>query len=105
MIRVVTVVMACVALLTPSVLELVGVLPASYVFEAGRMVIVPQMHELPRVTSTALLVTANLALTIVPCIFIGKLRASLTAAQRQVHVHLWHFRRLSDELINAGKPG
>jgi hypothetical protein len=62
--------MGCVALAAVSLYELVE--PTSYLFEAGHIVIVPRMHELPRTPSILLLVFASVAMTVVPCVFISK---------------------------------
>jgi serine/threonine-protein kinase len=94
-----------VALVGPVLLEVAGVLPASYLFENGTIVIVPQLHELPRTGSLALMLCASLAMMIVPCVFIGRLRAALNVAQRQLLVQHWHFRRLGDQLTGAVTPG
>jgi hypothetical protein len=47
------------------------------------------------------LLGGSLAITVVPCLFIGRMRARLSAAERQSAIQLWHFRRLAHELIGA----
>jgi serine/threonine-protein kinase len=82
-------------------LELVGVLPASYSFEGGRMTVLPQLSYLPELPLTGLLTIANLLLALVPAVFVGILREQLTRAQTRQLVQTWHFRRLGDDLIRA----
>ena len=91
-----------IAILAPLVLELAGILPSSYLFEDGRMIVVPQMHELPRLMTFAFLATANVAVALVPAIFVARLRAELTRTQERELVQAWQFRRLPAELIRAG---
>jgi serine/threonine-protein kinase len=96
--------MGIVAIAAPMLLELAGVLPPSYLFEDGRIVIVPQMHALPRTESIALLLSTSIAMTIVPCVFIGRLRVALTQAQRQLLLQAWNFRQLGGQLVDAAPP-
>ena len=90
-----------IALVTPLLLEVVGVLPASYVFADGRMQIVPQLHELPEHGSMVMLAVAYVASLLVPGIFIGRMRVALTAAQEELHKKEWHYKRLGGELIST----
>jgi serine/threonine-protein kinase len=94
-----TLIMGSVAIVLPLALELVGVLPSSYRFEHGTMVIVPQVIELPQVGSLVLLVSSTLAMTVIPSFFIARLRAQLSEAERRQLVRAWHFRRLGDEMM------
>ncbi len=91
------VVLCCATILVPVAFEALGVLPASYVFEAGRLSIVPHVHAFPRVGTLAFLVTACVAMTIVPSMFVGRMRRALSEAEERLHVQAWHFRRLAGE--------
>ena len=88
-----------VAMTVPMLLELVGVLPASYLFEAGRWIVVPQLQELSRTGTVGLLMVANASMVIVPCVFIAKLRGDLSDVQTRQLVQNWQLRRLGDELV------
>jgi hypothetical protein len=92
---------AVVALVVPLLLEVVGVVPASYRFEDGVITVLPQLNEIPRDLSIAVLFGASLLALIVPCVFIAKLRSELTALQVQQIQQAWQFRRVGDELIGA----
>jgi hypothetical protein len=99
------------ALVAPLLLELGGLVPASYRFEGGVITVLPQLNELPRDLSIAVLFGASLLTLIVPCVFISKLRRELTEVQVQQLQQAWQFRRVGDELIgsklhsgNAGMP-
>jgi hypothetical protein len=102
--RLATGAMGLVAMVVPMLLELAGVLPASYRFADGAMVILPQMHELPAGASIGLLLGTSLAMLIVPCMFIARLREALSEAQTRWLLQAWHFRRLGDQLIDATAP-
>ena len=83
------------ALVVPILLELAGVLPASYSFEAGRWLVEPQMIELPRLGTQLLLMLTNIAMIIVPCMFIAKLRSDLSDVQARQLTQAWQFKRLA----------
>jgi serine/threonine-protein kinase len=86
------------ALIVISTLELI--VPTSYRSIDGTFVVLPRMHELPRTESIIVLTVASIAMTIVPCVFIGRIRAALNAAQRQILTQAWQFRRFGEDLIN-----
>jgi serine/threonine protein kinase len=88
-----------VAMILPVVLELLGVLPSSYSFTAGRMVVEPHVVALPETGTIAVLAVANIAMLVVPALFIARLRGDLSIAQTRQLVQTWQFRRLGDELV------
>jgi serine/threonine-protein kinase len=91
-----------IAMLAPIVLELAGVVPSSYLFENGRMILVPQLTELPQLLTFGFLGIANVGAALVPALFVGRLRAELTRTQERELVQAWTFRRLPIELMRAG---
>jgi hypothetical protein len=92
---------ACVALTIVAFIELFH--PASYAASAGAIVILPRMHELPRTASIILLLGTSLGMTIVPSLFIGRIRSALNDAQRQILVQAWQFRRFGEDLISTSR--
>ncbi len=84
-----------VAMVAPLLLEVIGVLPASYAFEGGVWTILPQTVELPRFGTLALLGCANAAMIIVPAMFIAQLRGDLTAVQARQLTQAWQFKQLA----------
>ena len=62
----------------------------------------PQLNELPRLMTFGFLALANVTVTLVPAIFVARLRSELTRAQERQLVQAWQFRRLPAELIRAG---
>ncbi len=78
-----------------------GVLPGSYAFEDGKLVVLPQMVELPRLGTFAFIALANLGLGVSPAIYVARLRAELTSAQQRELLQAWRLRRLPEELMRA----
>jgi serine/threonine-protein kinase len=88
-------------MVAPVVLELAGVLPSSYTFEGGKLIVLPQMMELPRAGTFAFVTLANVALGLAPAIFVARLRSELTGAQQRELLRAWRLRRLPEELMRA----
>lgn len=99
--RLVSALLAVVALALPVILEVVGVLPTAYVFEHGTWTILPQIIELPPRATVTFLTLANIAMVVVPCMFISRLRADLSAAQQHQAIQAWHFRRVAADLVGV----
>ncbi len=85
---------ACLIVGVPTLLEWGGVLPASYLFSAGEMSIVPQMHELPAAPTGLLLLVASIVTIATACVFVGRIRRALSAAQLRLQLTAWHLERL-----------
>lgn len=78
----------------PMGLELYGILPPSYVFEGGRVIIDPHLTALPRTATLAFLVLATVAAIVVPPLLIARTRDSLRAAERDLFVQAWQLEQL-----------
>jgi serine/threonine-protein kinase len=91
--------LGCIALTVVALVELA--VPHSYVQAGDGLLILPSLHELPRNASIILLLTTSLGMTIVPCLFIGRIRQALNEAQRQILVQAWQFRRFGEDLITT----
>jgi hypothetical protein len=92
-------ILGCVVLVAVATLELVN--PASYIQVGEALAIMPRTHDLPREGSIMLLLCASLAMTIVPCLFIGRIREALNQAQRQILTQAWQFRRFGEDLVQT----
>jgi eukaryotic-like serine/threonine-protein kinase len=101
--RIAGAVMAAVSIVAPALLEWAGWLAPSYIFNAGRWTIVPQLIELPELGTHVLLLLANLGMIIIPCLFIAKLRESLGEAQLRLAVQAWHFKQMGARLIGRAE--
>jgi serine/threonine-protein kinase len=87
---------ATLAMIAPMMLELAGVLPSSYVYDHGRMVILPQLIELGQGGSIAVLLGASVLSLVAPAVFVGQVRDRLNQAERRLLLQAWHFRRLGE---------
>ncbi|HWO24961.1 MAG TPA: serine/threonine-protein kinase [Kofleriaceae bacterium] len=88
-------------MLAPLGLELAGVIPSSYVFEDGKISVLPQMTGLPERATLAFAALANVGAGVAPAIFVARLRGDLTDAQKRELLRAWQLRRLPEELMRA----
>ncbi|HVK85864.1 MAG TPA: serine/threonine-protein kinase [Kofleriaceae bacterium] len=86
------------AMMLPFLLEQAGVLPASYAFEHGVWLIRPQAVALAANTQW-FIALMHLAMIVVPCVFIAKLRSELSEVQARHLVQAWHYRRLAGKAV------
>ena len=98
--RTTTMLLSVVAVCIPMVIELVRGAGA-YVFGGGTITILPQALELPRGLTFALLIGTTATMTVVPSLFISRLRTTLSDLQLQQLLRAWHLRRLPEELIRS----
>jgi hypothetical protein len=95
--RVVIVVLNCLAIAVPTVLQWLGLVPSSYVFAHGALTIQPVMLYLPPVPTHLFLLVSNVALVITGCAMMARFRNTLTAAEERLHVQAWQLRQLVPE--------
>jgi serine/threonine-protein kinase len=96
---------AAIAMLLPLVLEWTGVLPPSYAFRDGTIVLLPRMVSFPAGISTlAVLVSSALGIALLPPILVARVTDEARTAERRVFTHLWHLRQfIPDEARGAAK--
>jgi len=83
--RLVIYVSACLAVLVPFALELAGVMPQSYRFDAGGLSLLPHIAEFPELPTTVLLIFASLFVVLIPSTLVGRAVEELRRAEvRQV---------------------
>jgi eukaryotic-like serine/threonine-protein kinase len=85
---------AWLALLVPLLLERIGVLPPSYSFTDGQVVLFPGMVELRPGPTLLFLTIVNLSMVLTGTVSAGRLKATLTEAQRRLHLQSWQLRQL-----------
>src|SRR5690606_35261563 len=93
--------LGCAGVALPTLGEWLGVLPSSYVFEDGRMVIVPQLADLSPVASTVTLVFSSLALVIGASVLIVIGRRVLIDTERRLMLQTWTLRQLVPDEARA----
>ncbi len=96
---------ACGSVVFPVVLEWLGVLPTSYLFENGRLVVVPQMASFPKWPSTIALMTFHVMVIVSTWRLTARVRATLTAAEEIVSVQAWHLRQVVPQSLTRTVAG
>ncbi|MDB4993241.1 MAG: Serine/threonine protein kinase PrkC, regulator of stationary phase [Myxococcaceae bacterium] len=81
----------------PLSLEWLGVLPASYAFDANGMLIVPHLCNLPATPTLLFLVTMVNVLPLWAIVGIRRIRNALTAAEGRLALQAWQLRQLVPE--------
>ncbi|MDI1437541.1 protein kinase domain-containing protein [Polyangium sorediatum] len=92
-------------LLVPLGLELLGVIPRSYMFQNGTMVILPQGVSLPEVPTLVALTLGSVFLIVAPSVIMGRVQLALREAEMRSAMQAWHLRQLlPDEARSATPP-
>ncbi|MBI2388436.1 MAG: hypothetical protein HYV09_02360 [Deltaproteobacteria bacterium] len=82
------------AFLVPLALELLGVLPPSFRFEGGRLLIGSRVAALDPVPTMLLLTGLNVALLAIPSLIVARAHDDAEQAKERLAAHLWHLRQL-----------
>ena len=78
----------------PFLLQTFGALPAPYVFENGKMTVIPLMTEFPQLRTEIYLLLASVAVIVAPTVVLGRVRATMNAAEEKAFLHTWNLQRL-----------
>jgi eukaryotic-like serine/threonine-protein kinase len=82
------------AIIVPLMLELAGIVPPSFVFEHGRLTLLPRLVDIPPTPTLLLLVIGNIAMVLVPALIVGRLRDQALDTRRELVAHLARLRQL-----------
>jgi len=89
------------AVLVPMMLEGIGLLPPSYEFRDGVLVILPRMHEFPKTATIVFLSYIGLGHIISISMIMGRMHEARVAALHRLHMHTWQLKQLvSDDRQN-----
>jgi hypothetical protein len=93
-------ILCCLAMVVPAVLEYAGVLPRTVTVQEGAIVIrtIGTLREGPAII---FLVIAGISMTLSSCFFVGSIRGALVRAERRLHLHAWHVQRMMPEGLSA----
>ncbi|MDI3291143.1 serine/threonine-protein kinase [Polyangium sp. 15x6] len=91
-------------MLVPLGLELLGVIPRSYAFENGHMVVLPQGVSLPEVPTLVSLTIGSVFLIVAPSVIMGRVQLSLREAEMRSAMQAWHLRQLLPEEARSATP-
>jgi serine/threonine protein kinase len=92
--QVAVIALGCVGVAVPAVGEWLGVFSPSYLFEAGRLVILPQLAELPSLATNTTLLFSSLAMVIGASFLIALNRRARIDAERRLMLQTWALRQL-----------
>lgn len=84
----------CLAIVGSLVLELLDVIPRSYVFEAGKMVVLPQGVLLTEMPTLCSLTLCTIFLIVAPSVIMGRVQMALRNAETRSAMQAWHLRHL-----------
>ncbi|MBI5513680.1 MAG: protein kinase [Deltaproteobacteria bacterium] len=82
------------AVLAPLALSFLGVVPAPYHFEAGRIYISPGATHFTPLPTMLFLTLSTVLSVVIPVVFMVRYRSLLDAAERRLLVQSWHFQHL-----------
>ena len=68
-------------IVAPLGLELAGIVPSSYAFEDGKLIVLPQMTELPRLGTYVFVALGNIGSALVPALFVAQWPAVRTSCR------------------------
>jgi hypothetical protein len=93
--RAATIVLGCLGLIVPLVLQAIGAMPQTYAFRDGAMIVLPRMDALPERATLVMLATTSLATIVTLALFVGRVRDALTDAQRKLELQAWQLKQLA----------
>jgi serine/threonine-protein kinase len=96
--RLVIILAGVAAVMLPFVAEWIGIVPPSYVFEAGGMLVQPRVMAIDETRTTALLALLHVVLAIAPTVIALRVRDELLAAQRKLSLSSWRLGQLATDL-------
>jgi tRNA A-37 threonylcarbamoyl transferase component Bud32 len=89
------------AVFLPVMLEWVGILPPSYAFRDGVMVVLPEMHNFSPVETTAFLCYITFGHIVAFALMMGRFSEQLQKAEQKLRVNTWQY----EQLISAEARG
>ncbi|HEU4538534.1 MAG TPA: serine/threonine-protein kinase [Polyangiaceae bacterium] len=100
--RRVTTAAAALSVLAPFALELAGLVPPSYAFRDGALLVLPRATELPPLQTTLYLALTSVMMVVVPALAVGELREQLNAAERRLYLQAWNLSQLVPSAARGG---
>ena len=103
--RVVTSMILCAAALLPFAIDASGLVTPGYEFVADTIVLHPRLIDIPRIPTTLGLVWVSGSFTVLSAFIVGRMRDRLDAAERRLHLSVWHLRQLFPAAATASEAG
>jgi hypothetical protein len=92
--RAAVVVVSCLAVVAPALLDWAGVIPPFYRFDDESITMLPNMVHFPPLATKTTLLAFNIAMVVTACLLIGRFRDTLTRAEHRLHMQAWQLRQL-----------
>ena len=96
------------SIILPFALQIAGVMPASYEFTDGKLMVLPRITNFPPAGTLAFLLLASVGLIVAPAIIASRVRASLARAEERLFMQSWMLKHLvPDQARSAAsvRPG
>ena len=94
----------CAAQLAAVGAELAGILPRSYLFENGAMIILPQAVQHAEAPTLTALTLSALFMIVAPAWMMGRLQQALRDAEARAFLQAWQMRQLLPERARKAAP-
>ncbi len=78
----------------PYLAEISGLIQPAYAFEPGRIVVFARAVELPQWPTMAAMLYSTISFTVLPTVFVGRMRDALNSAEERNHLQAWYLRQL-----------
>src|SRR5205814_277099 len=92
------------AVIVPAILGWLHVLPTSYTFERGMLIIQSQVFGLLELPTMLFLLIISLQIVITACIIVARQQNLLAGAEERMLVQAWQLRQLMPEETAAAMP-
>jgi serine/threonine-protein kinase len=92
---------SCASFMVPLALELAGVISPTFVFEGGRLVILPMALDLPATPSLVLFAVSSVMAVFLGAVIMGHVRDRLADAESRVFMYAWHLREMVPAEVRA----
>ena len=102
--RWVVIALGCAAVLVPFALQQSGVIPSSYSFEGGRLVVTPHVLSFAPAATLVFLVGTSIGLVVTASLLVARFRDQLTATEERLHVVAWQLRQIVPDEATAVAP-
>lgn len=81
------------SIVSPWILEALGILPPSFAFQDGNLLLLPRAVQLSPTATVLFLLLSSIALVVTPTLMLGRIRDQLSRAERRLFLQAWHLRQ------------
>jgi serine/threonine-protein kinase len=96
--RYLAVAILAVLLIVPVILEIAGLLPTSYAFRGGQLIVLPNLIQFSAVRTPVALALVNLAVLLAATGMMARHRNLMGEAERRLHLQAWQLRQIGPQV-------